>query len=195
MLTPFVARLNKEWRVDALLERAGRGGPVVAGAAFAIAWTPCVGPTLGAILSAAALSEAAWTQAIAVRQQSASDSAAGLRFFTVYGPWGRPDMAMFLFTRNIIEGIGSTDHVPFNEAMLPGFNVIKDFDAYDERTRHTNADYPERMTADEPGSRTFNPNSPKAISEPRQAFPFMRPRCCLRYFTFFGICYLGCAQD
>jgi carboxypeptidase Q len=52
-------------------------------------------------------------------------------------------------TRNIIEGIGSTDHVPFNEAGLPGFNVIKDFDAYDERTRHTNADFPERMSADE----------------------------------------------
>lgn len=29
---------------------------------------------------------------------------AGLRFFTVYGPWGRPDMALFMFTRNIIEG-------------------------------------------------------------------------------------------
>ena len=28
----------------------------------------------------------------------------GLRFFTVYGPYGRPDMALFLFTRNIIEG-------------------------------------------------------------------------------------------
>jgi UDP-glucuronate 4-epimerase len=28
----------------------------------------------------------------------------GLRFFTVYGPWGRPDMALFLFTRNIIAG-------------------------------------------------------------------------------------------
>ena len=52
-------------------------------------------------------------------------------------------------TRNIIEGIGSTDHVPFDEAGLPGFNVIKDFDAYDERTRHTNADYPERMSEDE----------------------------------------------
>jgi hypothetical protein len=51
-------------------------------------------------------------------------------------------------TRNIIEGIGSTDHVPFNEAGLPGFNVIKDFTAYDERTRHTNADFPERMTED-----------------------------------------------
>jgi hypothetical protein len=49
-------------------------------------------------------------------------------------------------TRNIIEGINATDHVPFNEAGLPGFNVIKEFRAYDERTRHTNADYPERMS-------------------------------------------------
>jgi UDP-glucuronate 4-epimerase len=28
----------------------------------------------------------------------------GLRFFTVYGPWGRPDMALFMFTRKILEG-------------------------------------------------------------------------------------------
>ncbi len=28
----------------------------------------------------------------------------GLRFFTVYGPWGRPDMALFLFTRSILQG-------------------------------------------------------------------------------------------
>lgn len=31
-------------------------------------------------------------------------STTGLRFFTVYGPWGRPDMALFLFTKAIIEG-------------------------------------------------------------------------------------------
>jgi len=49
-------------------------------------------------------------------------------------------------TRNIVEGINATDHVPFNEIGLPGFNVIKEFAGYDERTRHTNADYPERMT-------------------------------------------------
>jgi cytochrome c-type biogenesis protein len=55
----FVLRLNREWHVTALMERAGHGGPVVAGAAFAIAWTPCIGPTLGAILSAAALTESA----------------------------------------------------------------------------------------------------------------------------------------
>ncbi|MEZ5078363.1 MAG: cytochrome c biogenesis protein CcdA [Solirubrobacterales bacterium] len=55
----FVTRLNREWHVDALLERAGKGGPIVAGAAFAIAWTPCIGPTLGAILTAASLTESA----------------------------------------------------------------------------------------------------------------------------------------
>lgn len=56
---PFVIRLNREWHVGALMRRAGSGGPFLAGAAFAIAWTPCVGPTLGAILSAAALSDSA----------------------------------------------------------------------------------------------------------------------------------------
>jgi cytochrome c-type biogenesis protein len=49
----FFVRLNAEWRPERLVERAGRGGPVVAGAAFAVAWTPCVGPTLGAILGLA----------------------------------------------------------------------------------------------------------------------------------------------
>ena len=55
----FVPMFNREWHVGGLLERAGRGGPVFAGAAFAIAWTPCVGPTLGAILTASALTESA----------------------------------------------------------------------------------------------------------------------------------------
>ncbi len=54
LLTPFVPRLNREWRPDALISRAGSGGPLIAGAAFAVAWTPCIGPTLGSILSAAA---------------------------------------------------------------------------------------------------------------------------------------------
>lgn len=50
----FVLRLNRGWRVPGLLERASGGGPLVAGVAFALAWTPCVGPTLGAILGLAA---------------------------------------------------------------------------------------------------------------------------------------------
>jgi hypothetical protein len=52
-------------------------------------------------------------------------------------------------TMNVIEGIGSTDHVPFVQAGMPAFNAIKDFEAYDRRTRHTNADFPERMSEDE----------------------------------------------
>ena len=51
----YIDRLNREWRVDSLLRRAGKGGPVVVGAAFAIAWTPCIGPTLGGVLTLAGI--------------------------------------------------------------------------------------------------------------------------------------------
>jgi cytochrome c-type biogenesis protein len=54
LLTPFITRLNREWRPEALILKAGSGGPVIAGAAFAIGWTPCTGPILGAILTTAA---------------------------------------------------------------------------------------------------------------------------------------------
>jgi len=67
----FVAKLNREWHVDALMSRAGKGGPVVAGAAFAFAWTPCIGPTLGAILSAASLSGSAANGALLLAVYSA----------------------------------------------------------------------------------------------------------------------------
>jgi cytochrome c-type biogenesis protein len=49
----FVPLLNREWRPENLMRRAHTGGPVVAGLAFAVAWLPCTGPTLGAILTAA----------------------------------------------------------------------------------------------------------------------------------------------
>lgn len=55
----WIDSLNREWRPSGLIERAATGGPLVAGIAFAIAWTPCIGPTLGAILSAAAVTESA----------------------------------------------------------------------------------------------------------------------------------------
>src|SRR6202023_1751489 len=57
--SPFIPMLNREWHVEALMSRAGKGGPLIAGAAFGVAWTPCIGPTLGAILSAAALTGSA----------------------------------------------------------------------------------------------------------------------------------------
>jgi cytochrome c-type biogenesis protein len=54
VLAPFIPGFAREWHVDRLMDRAGRGGPVLVGAAFAIAWTPCTGPTLGAIITATA---------------------------------------------------------------------------------------------------------------------------------------------
>ena len=51
----------------------------------------------------------------------------GLRFFTVYGPWGRPDMAIFLFTKAILEG---TPIKLFNHG-----NMRRDFTYVDDVTR------------------------------------------------------------
>ncbi len=48
----------------------------------------------------------------------------GLRFFTVYGPWGRPDMALFLFTKNILSG--KPIQVFNNGNMIRDFTYIDD---------------------------------------------------------------------
>lgn len=50
----------------------------------------------------------------------------GLRFFTVYGPWGRPDMALFLFTRAVLEGRPID---VFNHG-----NMVRDFTYIDDIT-------------------------------------------------------------
>ncbi len=47
--------------------------------------------------------------------------------------------------RNSIEPIGSTDHLPFIEAGVPGFNPIQDYVNYDVRTHHTNMDLVDRV--------------------------------------------------
>ncbi len=48
----------------------------------------------------------------------------GIRFFTVYGPWGRPDMALFLFTKAIIQG--ESIKVFNNGNMIRDFTYIDD---------------------------------------------------------------------
>ncbi|MGX7595070.1 NAD-dependent epimerase [Planococcus plakortidis] len=48
----------------------------------------------------------------------------GLRFFTVYGPWGRPDMALFMFTKNILEG--KPINVFNNGEMMRDFTYVND---------------------------------------------------------------------
>ncbi|KAK6162501.1 hypothetical protein DH2020_002342 [Rehmannia glutinosa] len=54
-------------------------------------------------------------------------SLTGLRFFTVYGPWGRPDMAYFFFTRDILKG----KSIPIFEAANHG-TVARDFTYIDD---------------------------------------------------------------
>jgi UDP-glucuronate 4-epimerase len=51
----------------------------------------------------------------------------GLRFFTIYGPWGRPDMAIFLFTKAIMEG------TPIN--LFNHGNMRRDFTYIDDAAR------------------------------------------------------------
>jgi UDP-glucuronate 4-epimerase len=51
-------------------------------------------------------------------------AATGLRFFTVYGPWGRPDMALFLFTKAMLEG--KPIQVFNNGQMVRDFTYVDD---------------------------------------------------------------------
>jgi len=50
---------------------------------------------------------------------------------------------------NIIEPVGSTDHLSFIEAGVPGFNPIQEYADYDVRTHHTNMDTVDRVDVNE----------------------------------------------
>ncbi|MFN8215125.1 MAG: cytochrome c biogenesis protein CcdA [Solirubrobacterales bacterium] len=89
--------LSREWRLEGLIARAGSGGPLLAGAAFAIAWTPCVGPTLGAILSAAALSGSAGHGAFLLAVYSAG---LGIPFLATALAFARMGRAFAVVKRN-----------------------------------------------------------------------------------------------
>jgi cytochrome c-type biogenesis protein len=103
--TPFFTRLNREFHVGGLMQRAGRGGPLIAGAAFAIAWTPCIGPTLGAILSAAALSSSAARGAVLLAFYSAG---LAIPFLLTSLAFGRMTSAFAVVKRHygVIIGVG-----------------------------------------------------------------------------------------
>lgn len=85
----------------------------------------------------------------------------GLRFFTVYGPWGRPDMALFKFTRSILAG----ERIPvFNRGeMVRDFTyvddivdgVIRSMDAAAAPSAHWNGDAPDPGSSNAPW-RMFN---------------------------------------
>ncbi len=76
----------------------------------------------------------------------------GLRFFTVYGPWGRPDMALFLFTRAILEGRAID---VFNEGrMRRDFTYIDDIIEGVVRTMDHTAQPNPQWSGDAPDSAT-----------------------------------------
>jgi cytochrome c-type biogenesis protein len=116
----FVPQLNREWHVEGLLERAGTGGPVVAGLAFGIAWTPCIGPTLGAILSAAALSGSELHGALLLAVYSAG---LAIPFLLTSLAFGRMTTAFAVVKRHypVIMAIGGFILIAFGVAILTGW--------------------------------------------------------------------------
>jgi carboxypeptidase Q len=62
----------------------------------------------------------------------------------LFDRWIEPLKALGV-RRNIDAGIGSTDHVSFREAGIPGFNPVQEYATYDVRTHHTNVDTYERV--------------------------------------------------
>lgn len=52
-------------------------------------------------------------------------------------------------TRNVILGLPSTDHLSFTRVGIPGFSMIKNYENYDTRMHHTNADLHERIRPDD----------------------------------------------
>ena len=116
----FVPVLNREWHVEGLLERAGTGGPVVAGLAFGIAWTPCIGPTLGAILSAAAASGSEVHGGLLLAVYSAG---LAIPFLLTSVAFGRMTTAFAVVKRHypVIMAIGGLILIAFGVAILTGW--------------------------------------------------------------------------
>jgi carboxypeptidase Q len=67
---------------------------------------------------------------------------------TQFDAWLDP-LKSFGAKRNNIEPVGSTDHLSFIEAGVPGFNPIQEYSNYDVRTHHTNMDTVDRVNVDE----------------------------------------------
>ncbi len=67
----------------------------------------------------------------------------GLRFFTVYGPWGRPDMALFTFTRKILSGepIDVYNHGKHARDFTYIDDIVEGIVRISERAAHPNADW------------------------------------------------------
>jgi cytochrome c-type biogenesis protein len=122
--TPFVGLLAREWHPESLLRLAGRGGPVLAGAAFAIAWTPCTSVTLGAILTQAAISSSAAHGALLLAFYSAG---LAIPFLLIALAFERMTAALAVVKRHfpLIIGLGGAIMIALGLLIVTGeFTVL-----------------------------------------------------------------------
>jgi cytochrome c-type biogenesis protein len=119
LATPFVDRLNFEWHSRSLQRLAGRGGPVLAGAVFAIAWTPCTSITLGAILTQAAVSSSAAHGALLLAFYSAG---LAIPFLAIALAFERATSALEVVKRHfpIVIGVGGAIMIALGLLILTG---------------------------------------------------------------------------
>ena len=119
LATPFVGFFNREWHSETLLRLAGRGGPLLAGAAFAIAWTPCTSITLGAILTQAAISSSAAHGALLLAFYSAG---LAIPFLLIAVAFERMTSALAVVKRHfpLIIGIGGLIMIVLGVLILTG---------------------------------------------------------------------------
>jgi cytochrome c-type biogenesis protein len=124
LTTPFIGMFNREWHSETLLRLAGRGGPLVAGAAFAIAWTPCTSITLGAILTQAAVSSSAAHGALLLAFYSAG---LAIPFLAIALAFERMTNALAVVKRHfpVIIAVGGVVMIVLGALILTGeFTVL-----------------------------------------------------------------------
>lgn len=124
LASTFIPRLAREWHFFGLAQRAGRGGPVVTGAAFALAWTPCTGPTLGAITTAAGASHSALHGAFLLAVYCAG---LGVPFIVTGLAFGRATTAFAVVKRHypIVIGTGGAVLIAMGVLIWTGeFSVL-----------------------------------------------------------------------
>ncbi len=122
--TPFIGLFNREWHPQALLRLAGRGGPLLAGAVFAIAWTPCTSITLGAILTQAAISSSAAHGAMLLAFYSAG---LAIPFLLIALAFERATNALAVVKRHfpVIIGLGGAVMIALGVLIVTGeFTVL-----------------------------------------------------------------------
>lgn len=119
LLSPFSRLLSFQWHSPSLMRLAGRGGPLAAGAAFAIAWTPCTSITLGAILTQATLSGSTAHAALLLAFYSAG---LAIPFLAIAFAFERVSGALAVVRRHfpVVIGIGGAVMIALGVLILTG---------------------------------------------------------------------------